>query len=237
MADSRSERVAQWREHVDELCHDGETIEHRADLAGATVVVTNQRVFAFPAGSSGPTVRHVDRPNVGTITIETEHRLRDLCLGFVAAFIGIGLVQLTTDVSFATLIPGIDLDWRDSAPGATQLASAVESALEFLETALTVVEWGVLLSGIAAFVVALALVVRYVRSRSRRLVCRVHGGDDLAFAVSDADLEADAVAALERAIRPGDGAALEEVDGDERDSRNNDDGRDRAVGDDPAASD
>lgn len=235
MADSRSERVAQWRDHVDELCHDGETIEHRAELEGATVVVTNQRVFAFPAGSSGPTVRHVDRPNVGTITVETDQRLRDLCLGFVAAFIGIGLIQLTTDVSFATLIPGVDLGWRGAAPGAAQLASAVESILEFLETALLLVEWGVVLIGIAAFAVALALAARYVRSSSRRLVCRVHGGDDLEFPVSDADLEADAVADLERAIRPGDGSALAEVDGDERgsrsESRGNGDGRDRAVGD------
>ncbi|QCS40984.1 hypothetical protein [Natrinema versiforme] len=236
MADSRSERVEQWREHVDELCHDGETVEHRADLEGATVVVTNQRVLAFPSDSSGPTVRHVDRPNVGTIAVETDHRLRDLCVGFVAAFVGIGLIELTRGVSFATLIPGVDLGWSESTPGATQLAGVVESAIEFLETALLLVEWGVLLGGVAA----LALVARYIRSRSRRLVCRVHGGDDLAFAVSDADLEADAVADLERAIRPGDGSALEGAGGSESGSRSDgrsDDGRDRAMGDDPAASD
>ncbi|SEQ71102.1 hypothetical protein [Natrinema salaciae] len=206
MADTRSERVEEWRDHVDELCHDGETVEHRADLEGATVVVTNQRVMAFTPDAAGPNFRHVDRPNVGTVTVETTHRLGRLCAGFVVAFVGVGLLEFATDVSFATLVPGVDRDGSGPIPEPNAATRVVETAIEALETTLLVLEWGVLAAGVAALAVAALLAISYLRSRSRRLVLRVTGGDDLPLPVGSADLETGAVSDLERAIRPGTGS-------------------------------
>lgn len=215
MAETRSERVDEWRDHVDELCHDGETVEHRADLEGATVAVTNQRVLAFTPDGDEPKFRHVDRPDVGTVSVETAMQLRHLVAGFAAAFVGLGVLEWTTDVNFATAVPSVGLEEVGPAPGTTQLTQVVETTLGILETGLVVLEWGVLLLGIAAVVVAALFVGQFLRSRSRRLVLRVAGGTDLEVPVSDATIEDGTVTDLERAIRPGSRPALEENRGNE----------------------
>lgn len=209
MAKTRSERVEQWRDHVDELCHDGETVEYRVDLEDATVAVTNQRVLALTPDASGGNFRHVDRPNVGTVTVETDEPLGRLGGAFVAAFVGVGLLEAATDVSLAGLVPGVDLEAIRSAPWADGVARLAETALEAVETLLLLVEWGILLLGVAALATGVGLVGSYLRSRSRRLVCRVSGGDDLVLPVDDGGLEDDTVADLERAIRPGPGPRQE----------------------------
>lgn len=208
MAETRSGHVDQWREHVDELCHDGETVVHRVELEDATLAVTNQRVMAFTPQRGEPNFRHVDRPNVGTITVETTGRLRRLCVGLVAAFAGVGLLELATDVRFAAFAPDLDFGDVRSMPGATRLTRVVEIAVEAVETALLLVKWSVLLSGVAALAVAAFLVISFLRSRSRRLVLRVSGGDDLEFSIGADALERGVVADLENAIRP-ESAALE----------------------------
>ncbi len=208
MARTRRERVEQWRDHVDELCHEGEHVDHRTDLADATVAVTNQRVLALRADSSDGTFRHVDRPNVGTVTVETSARLSHLCAGLAAAFVGVGVLEVATNGSGATPVPAVDLEGV-SVPGPNALARLAESAVAAVETLLVLVEWGVLLVGVAALALAVGLVGSYLRSRSRRLVLRVSGGDDLVVPVGDAKLDDGTVADLERAIRPGSTSTLE----------------------------
>ncbi|WP_255681806.1 hypothetical protein [Natrinema sp. SYSU A 869] len=211
MAKTRRERVEQWRDHVDELCHDGERVEHRTDLEDATVAVTNQRVLALTAGSSDGNFRCVDRPNVGTVTIETSERLSHLCAGIAAAFVSVVVLEVATDVSVATLVPGVDLEGISSVPGADVLTRLSEITLGVVETALVLVEWGVLLIGVAALAIAAALVGSYLRSRSRRLVLRVSGGNDLVLPIGDADLDDGTVADLEQAIRPGSATVIAET--------------------------
>lgn len=198
---SRRERIDQWSEHVDELCHDGETVERRVDLESATVAVTNYRVLAFAPDADGQDFRHVERPNVGTVSVETDDRLGQLCWGFAAAAVGVGLVEAARAVTLSAYAPTAAPQGVDSLPGGS--ARPVDAALSALETALLVLDWAVLLSGVAALVAAVALVARYVRSRSRRLVVRVSGGEDLVLPVSRADLEGGLIADLEAAIRPG----------------------------------
>ncbi|AFO55901.1 MULTISPECIES: hypothetical protein [unclassified Natrinema] len=230
MVRTRRERVEQWRDHVDELCHEGEHVEHRTDLADATVAVTNQRVLALTADSSDRAFRHVDRPNVGTVSVETSARVSHLCAGLAAAFVGVGVLEVATNGSGTTLGPAVDLD---SVPGPTALTRLAESVVAAVETILELVEWGVLLAGVAALALAVGLVGSYLRSRSRRLVLRVSGGDDLVLPVGDAELGDGAIADLERAIRPGSGSELADAgrrDGD-RASEERCADRDRTAGD------
>ncbi len=203
MAGRRTERIDEWCECVDELCYDGERVERRVELERATVVVTTQRVLAFIPHTAGPAFRHVDRPNVGTVTLETSQRLAALCAGIVAAFAGVAAVETATTVEFASFAPSVTLDELAPLPGSDLVVGLVEAVLAAIETALVVLEWSVLLVGVAAFVVAVGLVGYYVRSRVRSLVVRVSGDDDLVIPVSGSDLESEPVAELEAAIRPG----------------------------------
>ncbi|QLG49631.1 hypothetical protein [Natrinema halophilum] len=202
MADTRRERLERWSEHVDQLCDDGETVERRVDLEDATVVVTNRRVMAFTPSSDGPNFRYVDRPNVGSVSVETDDRLRQFCVGIVAAAVGVGLIETARAVRFTAYVPEFEPQGSDSVPGMNTVESLVDAALSAIETALLLLNWGIFLSGGVAFAVAIALLVRYVRSRSHRIVLRIRGDDDLVLPLGGADLEADRVPVLEAAIRP-----------------------------------
>ena len=206
MASRRTERIAAWRERVDELCYDGERVERRVNLERATVVVTTQRVLAFVPHTAGPDFRHVDRPNVGTVTVEMSQRLAVLCVGVVAAFAGLAAVETATSVSFTSVAPAADLEGIAPLPGSELLVGLVEAVVAAVETALLVLEWSVLLVGVAAFVPAVGLVSYYIRSRARLLVVRVSGDDDIVIPVTGTDLESEPAAALEAAIRPGPGS-------------------------------
>ncbi|TMT80324.1 hypothetical protein E2L06_18985 [Haloterrigena sp. H1] len=203
MAGRRIDRIDEWRDRVDELCYDGERVEHRIDLERATIVVTTQRVLAFVPHTAGPDFRHVDRPNVGTVTVETSQRLAVLCAGIVAAFAGLAAVEMATSVGFSSVAPAADPEGIAPLPGSGLVVGFVETVLAAVEMALVALEWSILLVGVAAFVVAVGFVGYYVRSRARLLVVRVSGGEDLVIPVSGADLESEPVADLEAAIRPG----------------------------------
>ncbi|QLK24404.1 hypothetical protein HYG81_09730 [Natrinema zhouii] len=208
MTETRSERIAQWSEHADQLCDDGETVERRVDLERATVVVTNRRVMTFVPDADGPEFRHAERPNVGTVSVETDDRLGQLCWGIVAAFVGVGLLEMARTVRFVDFAPSFGFRDTGSLPGSNAIANLVDAALSATETALLGLDWGVLLSGVAALAIAAAFGWRYVRSRSRRLVLRVRGEDALEVPVSKADLEAGLIADIETAIRPESTPAL-----------------------------
>ena len=203
MAGRRTERIDEWRERVDELCYDGEHVERRVDLECATVVVTTQRVLAFVPTTAGPAFRHVDRPNVGTVSLETSQRLAALCAGIVAAFAGVATLETATSVDFASFAPSVSLDGLAPLPGSDLVVGLVEAILTAIETVLVALEWSILLVGVAAFVVALGLIAYYARSRARLLVVRVSGDDDLEIPVTGSDLESDPAVTLEAAIRPG----------------------------------
>lgn len=209
ISSERADRVDRWTERVDQLCRDGETVEHRVDLASATVAVTSHRVLAFTPDADGPNFRHVERPNVGTVTLETTNRLGLLCWALVAAFVGVALLETATAADFTALVPGVDPPATGSLPGAGRVAQLAEGALGAVETALLVVEWGVLAIGGIAIVLAAVLVGAYIRSRSQRLVLRVSGDEDLVLSVGDAEFGADDVTELEAAIRPGSASETE----------------------------
>lgn len=205
MANVQGDRTAAWTDRVEQLCDEGETIDHRADLEAATLVVTNRRLLAFTPDRGDRNFRAVDRPNVGTVTVESTDRLAWLGLSLAAAFVGVGLLEATRAVSLGDLVP----DGVPSAPALPPVSDLVGAVREGVGTALLVLEWGAVALALSALVLAVVLAAAYVRSRSRRLVIRVSGGTDLAIPVTDSAVEDGVVADLEAAIRP------DPIDGDD----------------------
>lgn len=204
MANVQGDRAAAWTDRVEQLCDEGERIEHRADLEAATLAVTNRRLLAFTPDRDGRKFRAVDRPNVGTVTVESTDRLAWLVLSLAAAFVGVGLLEAARVVSLGDLVP----DGVPSAPDVAPATDLLAAVREGVETATLVLEWGAVALSVTALVLAVVLVAAYVRSRSRRLVIRVSGGADFTVPVTDAAVEDGVVADLEAAIRP------EPIDGD-----------------------
>jgi len=111
--------------HADQLCDDGESVERRVDLENATVVVTNRRVMTFVPDADGPEFRHAERPNVGTVSVETVDRFRRLCWGIAAAFVGVGLLEASRAVSFVDYVPASGL--QDTGPFRDRTLSSASS--------------------------------------------------------------------------------------------------------------
>lgn len=187
--------LGNWSEHVDELLDEGERVHRRVDLEGATVVVTNRRVLAFTPDEDGPNYRSVERPNVTRVSVETDSAPGRLLWATLCLLPGVGLLLLGTTTDLAGL--------AESYAGTTGDPTGVaDTALEALAAMLTVFDLSIVAAGAVLVVVAVALFAGYARSRTRRLVLRVSGADDVALPVADADLEAERTVALEEAIGP-----------------------------------
>lgn len=195
-----------WTDRVEKLLYDGETCERRFDLgsesesesAPTTLVVTSHRVLAFTPERDGANFRQIDRPNVDGVAVTTTgrstYRWRALKLGLV----GIGLLAVSAAVSLESLLPSLESAGVDSsAPG----MEGITGALAQIETMLAILDALVLVGGLVASAAALGFVVLSLRSRTRRLVLEVAGGDDVAVPI-DGDDGIVAVGDLERAIRP-----------------------------------
>ena len=201
-----------WSERVDELLYDGERERHRVELDSATVVVTNQRVLTFAPDGDGANFRDVARPNVTRVSVETESAPARLVWASVLLGLGLGLVALAQTFDLDGLL--------DDLAGSTEAPGVADGALETAATVLTAVDLSILVAGIVLLVLAGVFVVRYARSRSRRLVLRVSGGDDHSLPVTDADIESGRTMELEEAISPGPAPAddSEPADGNEPNS-------------------
>ncbi|WP_137291251.1 hypothetical protein [Natronorubrum halophilum] len=199
--------LGSWDEHVDELLYDGEREQRRVDLEAATVVVTNDRILVLTPDGDGSNYRHVERPNVARVSVETDSALRQLFWATVALFLGLGVLIAAVTYDLASLVDG-------GSPADSDTFGVAESAREIIQTLLTALDLTVLAGGVLLVAIAAAFFVRYVRSRSRRLVIRVSGDDDIVLPVTDEDLEADRTVDLAEAIGPGPTARSEGVGGD-----------------------
>lgn len=184
-----------WSEHVDELLFDGERERQRFALEAATVVVTNHRMLVFRAGGDGSNYRHADRPNVTRVSVDVESEPRHLFWMTVALFLGTGLLLVATTTDFAAAVGGVDL-------GGGGLSGVAATLLGIVETLLVVFDITLIVVGVVLLLVAAVFSARYARSRSRQLVIRISGDDDIAVPVTDADLEAGRPETLEEVIGP-----------------------------------
>lgn len=184
-----------WTENVDELLFDGEREQQRVALEAATVVVTNHRVLVFRHGGDGSKYRHADRPNVTRVSVDVESAPGQLLWMTIVLLFGTGLLLVATTTNLAAAVGGVALDGGG-------LSGIAASALEVVETLLTVFDLSLLAGGVALVLVAAVIFIRYVRSRSRQLVLRISGDDDIQVPVTDADLEAGRPETLENVIGP-----------------------------------
>ncbi|WP_276255299.1 hypothetical protein [Halomontanus rarus] len=198
-----------WADRVERLLYEGETCERRFDFgsgsesesAPTTLVVTSHRVLAFTPERDGANFRQVDRPNVDGVAVTTTgrstYRWRALKLGLV----GIGLLAVSAAVSFDSLLSPASLESAgvdSSTPG----TEGITGALAQIETMLAILDALILVGGLVTSAAALAFVGLSLRSRTRRLVLEVAGGDDVAVPIRGGDDGIVTVGELERAIRP-----------------------------------
>ncbi|WP_049929028.1 hypothetical protein [Halopiger goleimassiliensis] len=187
----------EWTQRVDQLLYDGETERQRVSVGPATVVVTSHRVLVFrPDGN--PRFREVDRPNVGSVGVESRGRLRHLVWATILGLLGVGGALAATLFSVADLVPGLRIDGgTGEVPGGDPTGDVFGA----LETLLTLIDLSIAAFSLVLLLVAVVLLVRYVVSRSRRLVIEVHGDETV-----ELPLERTAqgvVYDLEDAIQPG----------------------------------
>lgn len=185
-----------WREHVDQLLDDGERVTHRVDLDAATIVVTNRRVLVFTPDLEGSNVHYADRPNVTRASVELNSTPRHLAWATFWIVLGVGIVLLALTTDVPALVDGAPDETGDPT-------GIVDAAIGTLQTLLTVFELSVLAVGAVLLIVATGCYVRYIRSRTRRLVLRIAGDEDLTLPVTDADIETGRTAVLEETIGPG----------------------------------
>ena len=175
-------------------------------VGAATVVVTSHRVLVFTPDER-PRFREVDRPNVASVTVVSRGRLRYLVWATVCTLLGLGGVVAATLFGVADLAPSPDVEENGEVPGGDPTGEAFGA----LESLLALVDLAVAALGLAFLVVAGVFLVRYVVSRARRLVIRVHGEEDIELPL---ERTARGVADdLEGAIRPEGAATADRTGG------------------------
>ena len=188
----------EWTERVEQLLYDGETETRRVAVGDATIVITSHRVLAFTPGE-GARYRAVDRPNVGQITVDSTGRTRALAWTALFGLVALSSAALAVLYSFADLVP--DLDIGDADGEATPGDDPAGEPFALLETTLAALDLAVVAVALLSALVAAGFLVRYVRSRARRVVIEVHGDEDLEIPLSTGAVGT-AVVELRTAIGP-----------------------------------
>lgn len=215
-----------WRDRVDELLFDGESVRERVAVDGHELVVTSHRVLSLaPVHVDGPQFRHVDRPNVADVRLEMHESLRLLGWAILLGAVGFALAFVAASFEFAAAVP--DLNGGGPAMG------AIDGTIAVLESVLAAFELVLLALGLLTCAAALATFGLYLRDRERRLVVAVAGDEDLSIPLPP-EPEA-AVRSLSAAIEgedeprpiPADGADLTSGGRDEPAARDRGVDRDR----------
>jgi len=177
-AGDRVDPAVEWRDRVDDLLLDGETVEGSLEFEnGTAAVVTNRRLLAFEPDLEGANFERVDRPNVESVATgalsESGLVRRAVQWGLLGGVcVGAGLV-----VGIDAAVAGVDLPASGGAEqvGLGGLTGFVETTLDLLallDDAL--VGFGVLFAAYAG-----VLALRYTQGRDRTLVIEVAGSEDV----------------------------------------------------------
>lgn len=164
----------EWTERVEQLLYDAETESCRVAVGDATIVITSHRVLAFTPGE-GPRYRAVDRPNVGQVTVDSTGRTRAVAWSALFALVALSSGALAVLFSFADLVPDLGVDDGERTPG----DDLADEPFGLLETTLAALDLAVVAVALLSALVAAGFLLRYVRSRSRRVVIEVHGDENL----------------------------------------------------------
>ena len=187
-----------WRDRVEQLLYDGESVRETVEFDAATVVVTSHRVLAFTPEADGANFQQVDRPNVDGIDTGARSESDLLERGIRYGLVGAVLVAAGQVVNLDGLLGGVDL--QSQATGELGLGG-IMGTLQTMLNVLTYLDQLLQVVGALALLLGVALLAVYWVTRDATLVVRVAGGDDIHLPrPSDAAGTRDRLA---RAVSPG----------------------------------
>ncbi|HKL28059.1 MAG TPA: hypothetical protein VJ898_02210 [Natrialbaceae archaeon] len=166
---------------VSDLLYRGETVAESVEVDGNGVVVTSHRVLALTPEGDGPNFRHVDRPNVTGVRVETVGASRWLRRTFQPFVLGLVLLAGGWIVDLDGLTSGLDSTSTETA-GRTGVGGVVSMA-EGLGRALAFFDDALLVGGALCLLLVAAFLGVYAHSRQRRLIVAVAGEEDLSIPV------------------------------------------------------
>lgn len=172
------EPAMQWRDRLEQLLFEGETVEERIDLAGdAAVVVTSHRVLAFTPDQEGANFSQVERPNVDGVTTGAVADSDLLGRGLRWGVYGVVMLGAGFLIDLDSLVASVDL----SAGGASSRIGlgGIMGLMQTLLDLLAQLDDFLRLFGALFLLLAVAMVGAYLHTRDRTLVVRVAGGEDV----------------------------------------------------------
>lgn len=186
-----------WRDRVEDLLFDGETIAERVDVGEAIVVVTSHRVLAFTPNLEGKNFREAKRPNVTDAAVRTTAESRFLSMGLRIGLYGIVLLAVGLVVDFGAIIGAVDLTGEGTGQlGIGNVLGMVQGMISLIGN----LDDYMRIIGAALLALAVVPVGVYLWSRERYLVLEVAGGPNIRVArPKDGSL---ALEQLREVIRP-----------------------------------
>jgi hypothetical protein len=164
-------------ERVADLLFSGETIVETAEFGSSVVVVTSHRVLALTPDVDGPNYRHVDRPNVSGVRIETIGATRWLRRAARPFVVGVVLLIGGWSVDLGGFTSALDGTSTEAA--GTAGIGGITSMARDLGRVLALFDEALLVGGVACLFLVVGLLALYLSSRQRSLTISVAGGADV----------------------------------------------------------
>ncbi|NHN43525.1 hypothetical protein G9C85_18050 [Halorubellus sp. JP-L1] len=170
-----------WRERVDELLYEGESVERTVDVGANRVYVTSHRVLAFfDEDAAGPNFRQVDRPNVEGVGAGSDSDWLRLARAVVWGGLGLASVVGGVLVEFGSFV-SVPENLQSGAVGGT---GGIVSLFADLVAALALVDEAIAVLGVLFLAVAAYHGYRYAESRERVVTVGVAGAEDVRLVVT-----------------------------------------------------
>lgn len=164
-----------WRDRLDDLLYEGESIEESVTVGDARVVVTSHRLLSFAPHLDGPNFRQVDRPNVLGVSTGARSDTGHLVRGVRWTAIGLVLVLAGTFLDMDDLVGGVDLGGGAGGQiGVGGVLGVVRSMLDLLRQLDELLQ----LFGALALLLGVVVFGVYLRSREPTIVVEIAGDED-----------------------------------------------------------
>lgn len=189
--------MAAWESRVEDLLYDGEGVQHQVGGEETQVVVTTHRVLTFTPETAGPNFRAVERPNVSSISRETDGETRWLVTAGKWLTVGVVLIVVGVVVDFEGMLAGVTMSQEAGQVG----IGGIMGMFALLKTFFALVDDALLLGGALSALGGLAALGWYLNTRAETITIAVAGQDDIQLPADGlTDTE---VAGLSEAVKPG----------------------------------
>lgn len=168
--------MSSWRDRVEELLYEGETVEDHVEWETASVVVTSHRVLAFTPETDGPNFSQVDWPNVDGLKAAAQSEVDLLRRGIRYGVMGVILVVTGQTIDFRSIVG----DTSVGGSAADQMGiGGIMSLVDSLLALMRQLDEGMQILGALALLLAAVLVGVYWHTREPTLAIEVAGGRDI----------------------------------------------------------